>query len=261
MNLRLSLFAVFVTGLTATLFTPSLRADFTASSDFDYSTGKYGEKITTNMYISNVALEYAQDRWSGRMIVPYYIISGPGDVLPRVGRVNGVRRLILDQSTRTDRGLGDVVLSGSYDVLGQNDDNWFVSFTGDIKLATADEKKGLGTGKRDYSPRVDVSRSLGDFTPYVSLGYRFVGKPNGSNLRDYPYGSIGLNYAATELTTLGVAFDCNARTSDTANVDNELSASVSHTFAPGWRLSLRALAGLSSSAPDFGAGGSLSYTF
>jgi hypothetical protein len=257
MNFRLpASFALFTT-----LAVTALHGQFTVSGDFDYSTGKYGQTMKTEIYNTSATLAYEHEGWNARVVIPYLTVSGPGGVIPGIGRVNGRLRIIRTQTKRTDRGLGDVVVSGGYDVYNNHDNGWFVSLSGEIKLATADEDKGLGTGKRDLSPRVDVSHTLGDFVSYVSFGYRFVGKPEGADLRDHPYGTIGLNYFVSDATTVGVAFDCTGTTSKSTNVENDAYVSLNYKFNAAWRAGVHALVGLSSAAPDFGAGLSASYTF
>ena len=50
-----------------------------------------------------------------------------------------------------------------------------VDFTGRIKLPTASESKGLGSGKTDFAVQVNVDKNFNG--PYVSsgLGYKILG--------------------------------------------------------------------------------------
>lgn len=249
--------------LAVTVAAPLLHAQLTVSNDVDYSTGKYGQTIRTDIFSDNVTVEYDYQAWTGKVIVaPYERIQGPGNVIPRIGRFRR-RRIVRGfvQTTETHSGFGDIELSGSYDAFQDENSGWDISLTGEVKFGTASASENLGTGKNDYSPSVDISRSLGKFTPWIELGYWFVGKPADSNLRDYAYGSAGISYAVDNDTSVSVSFDCSQRSSDDANVDNDVSLDVSRNLGRSWTIYVYALAGLSQAAPAFEANGSIGYKF
>jgi hypothetical protein len=243
--------------------TPLLHAQFTASTDFDYSSGKYGQKIGTEIYTFDVAGEYVYKDWTGKIIVPpYERITGPGGVLPKIGLVKGARRVVgTTQTKKTNDGFGDVVLSLSYDAYHNESNGWDISVTGEVKFGTASASKGLGTGRTDYSPSIDISRTIGKYTPWISFGYRHVGKPAGFQLRDYYYGSIGVTYDLDDDNSMTVAYDTSERSNLGANADNDAYLQLSHKLDKSWGVDLTMLGGLTTAAPDIELTGSVSYTF
>jgi hypothetical protein len=242
---------------------PLLHAQFTASTDLDFSSGKYGQKIRTEIYTYDVSGEYVYKDWTGKIVLPLYEkITGPGGVLPKIGRVGKVNRVVgFTQTKKTEDGFGDVDVSLTYDVYHNDNNGWDISATGEVKFGTASAAKGLGTGRADYSPSVEISRTMGKFTPWVSFGYRYVGKLAHSQLRDYWYGSGGVSYEIDDDDSVAVAFDSSERSSVGSNVDNDASINVSRDLDKSWNVGLTVLAGLSTAAPDIELTGSASYKY
>jgi hypothetical protein len=243
--------------------TPLLHAQFTASTDLDFSSGKYGQAIRTEIYTYDVSGEYAYKDWTGKIVLPLYErVTGPGGVFPKIGRVGKVKRVVgSTQAKKTNDGFGDVDVSLAYDAYHNDSNGWDISVTGEVKFGTASAAKGLGTGRADYSPSVAISRTMGKFTPWVSFGYRRVGKPASFQLRDYYYGSAGVSYAIDDDDSVAVSFDSSERSSLGSNVDNDASIEVSRDLDKSWSVGLTVLAGLSTAAPDIELTGSASYKY
>jgi hypothetical protein len=243
--------------------TPLLHAQFTASNEVDYSSGKYGEKITTDIYTDVISGEYVYKDWTGKLeVTPYERITGPGNVLPKIGLVGGKRRVIgFTQAKATNDGFGDVDLSVSYDAYHNDENGWDILVTGEVKFGTASASKNLGTGQDDYTPSVDISRTMGKYTPWVSFGYRWVGKPKGFGLLDYVYGSAGLTYDFNDQTNVTATFDTSEKESVGTNVDNDASLEFSHKLGQSWSVDLTGLGGLSTAAPAVELTGSVGYKF
>jgi hypothetical protein len=243
--------------------TPLLHAQFTAATDLDYSSGKYGQQIRTEIYTYDVSGEYTYKDWTGKIVLPLYErITGPGGVLPKIGRVGKVNRVIgFTQTKKTNDGFGDVDVSLSYDAYHNDNNGWDITLTGEVKFGTASASKGLGTGRTDYSPSVEISRTMGKFTPWVSFGYRRVGKPAGFQLRDYWYGSAGVTYDIDDNDSVAASFDSSERSSLGSNVDNDASIEVSRQLDKSWSVDLTVLGGLSTAAPDIELTGSASYKY
>jgi len=241
-----SLTAVLVLGLAAAVG----RAEFASSTGFDYTSGKYGLDSKTTIGSWNVITEYSAQDWTSKIIVPFERISTPGGVTIVNGRpqiigstlaeVLKAQHMTLAQYrllTRQQRidflnanaprqtisGLGDIEFSTRYDAYHDKETGWDTGISGSITFGTADSSKGLGSGRATYDLCVDLSRTIGRFTPTVSFGCRAICKPSDSDQRDYAYGSIGSSFWITDNTNLSLTFDTAQRSSDSSNVDNELS--------------------------------------
>jgi len=249
--------------LALSVVAPLAHAQFAASTGFDFTSGDYGLSTKTKISTWNVTGEYSYEGWTARLFAPYERVTSPVGVViisghPRLQKLANAKN---QGKTQTESGPGDVELFASYDFSHEHQTDWKVAFTGSVKLPSADEAKGLGTGKTDYSLAVDLSRPIGHFTPSIGFGYRFIGNPSGADLRNYFYASVGAGYWITDATNLNLTFESDQRASATSNVDNELSVGLNHHLAKGWDLETHILAGLSQAAPDFGLGASVRCSF
>ncbi|MFT3867713.1 MAG: hypothetical protein QM715_04345 [Nibricoccus sp.] len=256
-NLLLSVLALGFATATAA------RADFAVSTGYDYTTGKYGYTEPTQISTWNATAEYAYEAWSARIYVPHERVTSPvGTVIiagrPRLTALLNARN---QSKTETVSGVGDVETSISFDATHGSEKGWSAVFTGTVKFATADEEKGLGTGKRDFGLGVTLARNFDRLTPSIGFGYRFVGKPEGSDLKNYAYGSVGLGWWATDTTNLSLSFDTYQASSKSSGVDNEVSLGLNQNLGKHWDFEIHALAGLSTNAPDYGTGASLRFSF
>ena len=239
------------------------QAQFAVSTGFDTNSGKYGFAEKTTIFTWHATAEYTYEAWSARVDVPRERVTSPVGTIVIAGRPRLQNRINARNQglTQTESGLGDVEGSISFDACHGSQTGWSAVLTGNVKFATADEEKGLGTGKTDYGFAFDLSRTIDRLTPSIGFGYHIVGKPTGSDLKNYATGSIGLGYWLTDSTNLNLSFDCYQRSSASSNVDNELSLGLNQHLAKHWDIEAHALVGLSQSAPDYGAGASVRFSF
>lgn len=231
----------------------------TTSVGVDYTTGDYGQSEDTDMLAVAFAAKYETGRWTYRASVPYIRVSGPSNV---VATDEGGVPLPPDGATRrTVSGFGDLVLGASYLVLRERSAPFLLDLGAKVKFSTANEEKGLGTGKTDYSIQAEAFKPLGAFTPFATLGYRWYGDPARIDLRNVFYGSLGSTYRVSAQTTAGGAYDFRGRIVDGGARVSELSVFLSHRLTQAWRLQLYAVAGLADGSPNAGVGAVASYGF
>lgn len=233
-------------------------AQWTATTGFDYSTGKYGESSSTDIFYVPAIARYEADAWTFKATVPYIRITGPGNVVPDIGQVRlptapGVRQ--------TQSGLGDVITSAGYDFYHDEASGLLLGLTGKVKWGTASRSKGLGTGENDYSLQLDAFRPFGNLTPFASVGYRVYGSPPGISLRNTWFGSAGASFKLDRDNSVGASFDLRQKISDQSDAAEELTGFVTHKFDPNWKVQGYALTGFTHASPDFGVGGLVSYRF
>ena len=132
-----------------------------------YTTGRYGESQTTNMFVVPLTLKHETPSWIFRGLASYMRITGPSNV---VALGDGAVALPGDRARRTNSGFGDVVASAMYKVLKGASG---LDIGAKVKFATADDDKALGTGKNDYAVQMDGYAPLGSATMFGTLGYRW----------------------------------------------------------------------------------------
>ena len=231
---------------------------FTLRAGVEYSTGQYGgSEDIEDVYIPITGL-LNTGKWGFRATVPYLQVKGPegtefgpgGEPLPGTGNIV------------TESGLGDIYLGLTYfDLYTSADRRFLVDITGKVKLGTADEGKGLGTGETDYSIQLDGYRFFDHFSLFGTLGYKVRGQPSYSSLDDVWFASLGGSLPIATRTRIGLSVNISPSAySDRENL-GDLSLYLSHWSQGSWRYSGYLSAGFSDSSPEMGAGFSVGYHF
>lgn len=237
---------------------PVLRTGrLTLSSGFDFSTGDYGSTGTTQIEYAPVSIKYARDPFVVKLTVPYIRITGPGNV---VG-VDGVLVTGASAKQETNDGLGDVILRTGY-VLKPVGPAWpYLEFTAKVKFPTASAKRSLGTGEFDETLQVEASKTFASFTPFLTAGYRFVGNPPGSNLRNVVFASVGFDYRIRDRLNAGLSYEWRQTASPSVGDSQELSPYLSWKINSHVSLTPYAVFGLTRAATDVEIGFGTSYGF
>ncbi len=231
---------------------------FKLMTGFDYSSGKYGGSQSTDMLYIPITGRYETGRWLFKLTVPYLRVTGPGNVVRGVGTL----KTITTATRTTESGLGDVVAGATYSAYtGTGTHPMFIDLTGKVKFGTADETKGLGTGKNDYAVQVDVYQSLGKLTPFGTIGYDALGNPTGSTLNNVFYGSLGGSYRFTAKTSGGLLFSLRQKASVTGAPQRDMMAFVSHKLDKKWKTQVYLDKGYTDGSPNWEGGATISYAF
>lgn len=235
--------------------TAAAEGTLTASAGIDFSSGKYGRSDHTETLYLPFALKYESDPFVLRLTVPYLVTRGPASVSGR-----GSERFDLGRTGSSGReveGLGDVVLGGTWTVVERG--AWIVDLGGKIKFGTADEQKGLGSGKNDYALQTDLYRVLGQgHTLFATAGARKMGDPAGVDLRDPLYGSLGWSYRHSPETSLGLSYDYRQKLQSAGHEVSEATLFLISKLGDGLKLQTYLVRGLSAGSPDLGGGVMLS---
>jgi hypothetical protein len=248
--------------------TPAMLAQTTAGDPppgvvrlgvgFDYSRGDYGFTEDTEVFSTSANLSCENSQWLVRAVIPYVTVKGPASVVGDAGR--GVFAGPARPTRSYQRGLGDVVGMLTYHAH-PSADGLNVDLTGRVKFPTADEAKGLGTGKTDYYAQTDLYRRFGSVTPFGTVGYRFLGDSARYQLRDGLYASVGSSFRVADPTVLGVSFDWRSRIVTGGEDAREVTVFVSHDPNDRWRIVGYVLKGFSDASADIGVGGLVSRRF
>jgi len=225
----------------------------------EFTTGKYGAAETTDTLYIPFVLKYETGPWLFRATVPYLRVSGPANVIGA-----GAERITLpgvSAPQRTESGLGDIMLSAFYTLMNERRSAFGLDLGAKVKLPTADEERGLGTGETDYALQADVFKPFGNLTAFGSLGYRVYGDPPGLNLRNVPYFALGATYRMSAQDSVGVAYDHRPRIVTGGSEISEATFFWSRRLTREWRLQLYGVAGFSEGSPDAGLGALLDYRF
>jgi hypothetical protein len=250
---------------------------FSLAAGADYSSGKYGTDTTTDIWSVPVTAAYQSDRWTFKLTVPYINISGAGNVIPGVGRVNngnpigrGLGHLIggsggsggsTATSSGSASGLGDITASAGYQLFASADRTAGLDLTGKVKFGTADEDKGLGTGKNDYGLALDTYKVSGAWTAFGGVGWMKYGSSQYIRLENGFNANFGADYKLDPSNNIGAYYYYRERITTTGAAQSEVAGYWNHKFNASLRVQAYALAGFTDGSPDYGVGASLKYSF
>jgi hypothetical protein len=191
---------------------PRFLVDFGAA----HFNGDYGTPQSTSIQMVSARLRWFVPRGEIQVTAPFFRLAGPGDVSfvggnpvpgfrdrrppgagppggrpsgppvdfpgPASGDTDGQQGSVLERSSIS--GMGDLVVQGEAYVLeGSRTRPWVTSLLA-IKIPTADEYKGLGTGKVDVEAGLGLVQPAGPLRVLADASYIRIGRPDWIELRD-----------------------------------------------------------------------------
>ena len=252
----------------------SFKPSFTIG--FDYSEGDFGttsEDIDGNILDTTtlaVPVSARVDVGDFRFSVTgsWVQIEGPGGVLPGGvvigdGVADGV---VVDPDApaiselETNDGFGDLTLGVNYNVPANLTGDFLVQLQGRLKLPTA-SNAALTTNEIDGGIAIDIAYPIGNFTPFVTTGFRWRGDPEGADLNNTFNVSVGGSYNLPGGIALVGSYDFREETVDTAEESQEIFGAIAGKFNDNLRWTLYGSVGFTDGAPDQGAGVQLIASF
>jgi hypothetical protein len=247
-------FAVLIAAPALSQTTSSVApATWHVDTSINYSRGDYGFTQDTEVTLGLVTATAETTSWRFQGLFPALNIKGPASLV--VGGSQAAR-----PTTSSETGVGDVTLGATYKfgaVFGATT----LDLGAQVKLPTANEARGLGTGKTDTFFQADLRHPLGPITPFLSLGYRFLGTSRAYPLEDGLFASVGVVRPITNATTAGVSYNWRSRIIRGGDDSSEVLGFFLHQVNERWRVQGYVLAGFTHASPDFGTGWSLGYRF
>lgn len=232
----------------------ALADNVSIKTGYDYSVGKYGTDIETEITSIPFIVNYETGDWTFKATLPYVRIEGADNVRSGVGPVSSTA-----SSVRSASGLGDLTLSAIRTYFLDNQTG--LDLTGKVKLGTADSEKGLGTGENDYWLMVDAYRRIGSVTYFGGVGYGMLGDSPELKLRNVVSTNLGASYRLTDISSFGATFDTRTKATNRGSSQRELTAFYMHNLGGGYKLQAYALKGFSDGSPDWGGGLNIGYNY
>jgi hypothetical protein len=214
-----------------------------------YFSGEFGTGIETHILSLPSTLVVTRGKHEFRLSVPYLSITAAEPVIylgdQVIARGTGGRL--------TESGPGDVVLQDEYFfVEGSRSQPW-ISVLLRVKIPTADESRGLGSGEPDGGAGFGLIQPVGK--RWALLGetqYVVRGDPPGTDLRDTLWLSIGLQRRLSGSTSANLFYERRQSVVPGRPDLADLSLGCDHSFARKLTLRTAAYLGLSETAEDYG---------
>ena len=219
------------------------------STGIDLSSGDYGFSQATDLRYLPVTLRLDHGNWTARMTLAHLRVSGPA----------GATTLGVGATRSRQSGPGDVVLaltrSSELALWGTT----YLDLTAGVKLPTADEDRGLGTGAADYTLKLEAIRSVGAWTPFASIGYRVLGDAPDVALSNGLTASAGLDRRLGPHLNVGAILDWREPAAVTSDDALEIIPYLSWPMGRGITITGYATLGLAEGSPERGLGMQISY--
>jgi hypothetical protein len=223
------------------------------STGAEYQEGKYGtgQKIETTTIPTN--LRISTGRWQLSATLPYVRIDAPGNVVGGGGGILGP--ILIDPTQPATRilreGMGDLKLGATY-IVPTTAIN--LALSSQIKVPTASQRKGLGTGEVDYSAGAEISRRFGIVSPFIGVNYTLSGDPKGYDLRNSLSARGGIAAMLGSRVRGYVSYGYTQSPSHLVANEQQISTGINAGLTNRLSLGLFGTAGLSQGSPDVGAG-------
>jgi hypothetical protein len=237
--------------------------ELSLGAGLNYSTGTYGTSTSTDIVSIPFTARYDRGPWIFKLIVPYLYISGSGDVIPGLGRVNNSNSRGRGKGgvSESVSGPGDTIVAATYNAYYDSASKLGLGLTGRLKLPTGDADRGLGTGATDESVQVDLYKTYDRVTLFGDLGYTFFGSSQFIQLQNaFNYG-VGASYKLNAADSAGLSLDGRQPVTSGGPPQRELTAFWTHRVDKAWKAQAYVLFGLADGSPDWGAGISAAYAF
>lgn len=226
------------------------------TTGIDYQGGDYGTGERIELVSVPAALRVRTGRVTLSASIPYQRLEGPGNAVGGGGLLG--LPIIIDPTRPAARqvreGVGDARVAAAYTIPGESLGGVTLSLTGQAKLPTASARKGLGTGKADYTAGAEVSTRLGQVQPYVAVGYTVPGDPDGFDLRNSVSARAGIGLGLSSKVTGNLAYGYARSLSPLVPDEQQIGTGISAALGRGFTLGVQGSAGLSDGSPDFGGG-------
>ena len=162
----------------------------------------------------------------------------------------------------TNSGLGDIILRGRYYLVEERDYVPLIAITGRLKLPTASEGKGLGTGALDHGYGIEMSKLIGEkWLAFLDGGYNFIGDPDGRELQNQYWYDVGAGYYFSKNLLASVYFEeYRALVPGLVNIRDFFFA-MNYKASAAWRFNGGVAVGVSNGAPDYVVSIGTSYRF
>jgi hypothetical protein len=231
---------------------PACAGTLSLATGLDVSSGNYGEALPTAIVSPNFAIKYYEKDWAVGASTPYLETSGPGNVVPGLGRL-GSSPPTAPVVTRD--GIGDVVIWARHTLFTFAKTDTSIDLKGKIRFGTASAAEGLGTGQNDYAISLEADQPIGRKADlFASFGRRFPISPPGFPLEAAWFGSFGGSYDFAARWTASMWLDMQQATSDTSGREQEVTTDLTYRISPVWKIDAYIVKGFATGSPASAGG-------
>jgi len=220
-----------------------------------YFSGDYGTGIDTSITYLPLILVVSSERQEFRVTVPYLSIRTSDPVVYLNGEVIGPA----PGGSTSESGPGDVLVQDEVFLLQGTARRPWVSGILRIKLPTADETKGLGSGEADFGAGVAVMQPVGHAWNLIGSWLHIArGDPAGLDYRDTSWLTVGVHWRRSDRSSWHAFYDRRQSVIEGRSDLADCSFGYDRALSRGVTFRSALFVGLSDTAEDFGFSAGLS---
>lgn len=199
-----------------------------------YEAGDFGTTVDSSLVYVYSKAGYLTDKYEFNISAPYLFLENESG-----------------SDRETENGFGDVILRGGGTLAGRTDHGLSLYGSLSVKLPTADEEKGLGTGEADYGAFLTLNQRYDFYQLWLTGGGIKVGDPGDEDYNDLLVYGLGIS-RSFERSEIYVSLD--GYTEFVSQTDNPLGINVGffHILTPKMAIKGNALLGLTEGESDYG---------
>jgi hypothetical protein len=225
-----------------------------------YEQGDFGTPDTTRVFFVPFTFRYDAEKFDISATPALGLIHTSGDVV----LIDGTPTLTNNTAASQSLGVGDTLIKARVflnEDQGSESPLPAISPFVKVKIPTGDPAKNFSTGSSDYSFGVELDKQIRSLLLSGDVGYTFIGKAPGLELRNRPAASLGIGKKASKTVTVSGLLDWRraivAQTSDPL----ELVGVVSYKPTANTTVSPNMFIGLTNGSSTFGVGVEFAFRF
>ncbi len=228
-------------------------ASLTVETGLEYGSGRYGTGARSSYVQAPTQLTWTVDRWSAELTLAYLVLWIPAGDLAIDGSIVAASKPHAASAPRRVSGPGDVVAALMHSWPGAESSDPTYRVRGEVKFGTAAERRGLGTGRNDYSLQIERLQTAGPWSLDVLAEHAWVGRIDALALRDTWSASLDLDYDLTGADSIGVTYSAQSPLARTLHSASDLAAHWQHALGDTAGVRASFSKGLSNASPDYTA--------
>lgn len=216
----------------------------------EYEEGDYGTGDTTEVWRIPVGLDYRKGQFLAGAYIPYISAESTGNITISSMRM----RTVITSSSSDASGIGDLKMYAGYNIPAKGSPDQIYHVIGYIKLPTANENKGLGTGETDYAIEGGLLFKVDKAVVYTNLGYQITGDTPTTNYKDVLYANVSATLPQASGNSIGASLDFSQSATPGFDDALEITGYMNMPLENKRSLYLYLQLGLTDGSPDYGIG-------
>ncbi|MBI1424982.1 MAG: hypothetical protein GC149_16165 [Gammaproteobacteria bacterium] len=183
------------------------REGLSLTLGLEYASGDYGTSSTTDLWQVPFGVDYVKGNVSAGIYSSLLSAKSSGAIIVSSSMTHMTKLTTSSTAGSKASGIGDINMYATYQLPQAAGSEIAYHVTGRIKLGTADEKKGLGTGENDYALEGGLVMPFEKVYLFGSVGYQVNGDSATVNYDDVLYANAGATYPMGKGRSLGAMLE------------------------------------------------------